>query len=294
MEPENHIDILFCPNRAQCNELLLVLAAQSIPARVRWGGRFWILSVPSDSVAVARHEVKAYTEESRRAVPARPVPTADGSPWPGVVVYAAVLTVMALISPDMGFGVDWLGAGRMDGGRMLAGEWWRPVTALTLHADAAHLLGNILFGGFFAYSVSRYFGAGFGWLTIIACGTLGNVANGLLAGQDHRSLGASTAVFAALGLLSGYLWRQGFPSGASRREQLAPVIAGIGLLAFTGTGGENTDIGAHLLGFVVGLGGGVVVGRLGLPNAGRSQNRAAFAAVGLVVAAWSSAVMLGS
>ena len=293
MEPENHIDILFCPDRRQCNELVLVLAAQAIPARVRWGGRFWILSVPSDSVAVARSEVEAYAEESRRAVPASPVPTVDGSPWPGIVLYTAFLTVMALIAPDMWFGVDWLGAGRMDGGRMLGGEWWRPVTALTLHADAAHLLGNILFGSFFAYSVVRYFGAGFGWLAIIACGTLGNVANGLLSGQDHRSLGASTAVFAALGLLSGYLWRRGFPSGASRRQQLAPVIAGIGLLAFTGTGGENTDIGAHLLGFVVGLGGGVAVGRLGLPRGDRSQTRAAFAAAGLIVVAWAAAVMLG-
>ena len=292
MEPENLVDILSCPDRQQCNELVLVLAAQSIPARVRWGGQFWILSVPSDSVAVARHEVRAYTEEARRAVPAPPVPSANGRPWPGIVAYAAFLTIMALMAPDMGFGVDWLGAGRMDGGRMLAGEWWRPVTALTLHADAAHLLGNILFGGFFAYSVIRYFGAGFGWLTIIVCGTLGNVANGFLAGPDHRSLGASTAVFAALGLLSGYLWRRGFPSGASRREQLAPVIAGIGLLAFTGTGGENTDIGAHLLGFVVGLAGGVVVGRLGLPMADRSQTRAALAAVGLVALAWFSAVLI--
>ena len=294
MEAENHVDILFCPDRQQCNELVLVLAAQAIPSRVRWGGRFWILSVPSDSVAVARHEVKAYSEESRRAVPASPVPTVDHSPWPGIILYAVFLTIMALISPDMSFGVDWLGAGRMDGGRMLSGELWRPVTALTLHADAAHLLGTILFGGFFAYSVTRYFGAGFGWLAIIVCGTLGNVANGFLSGQDHRSLGASTAVFAALGLLSGYLWRRGFPSSASRREQLAPVIAGIGLLAFTGTGGENTDIGAHLLGFIVGLGGGVVVGRLGLPDADRSQVRAAVAAVGLIVAAWAAAVLAGS
>ncbi|MGD8339877.1 MAG: rhomboid family intramembrane serine protease [Gammaproteobacteria bacterium] len=294
MEIENQVDILFCPDRVQCNDLVLVLAAQSIPAQVRWGGRFWILSVPSDSVAVARAEIKAFTEESRRAVPTRPPVAADGRPWPGIIVYAVVLVLMALISPEMGFGVDWLAAGRMDGGRMLAGEWWRPVTALTLHADAAHLLGNLLFGGFFAYSVCRYFGGGFGWLTIVACGVLGNVANGFLAGQDHRSLGASTAVFAALGLLSGYLWRRGFPSNASRREQLAPVIAGIGLLAFTGTGGENTDIGAHLLGFVAGFGGGIVIARTGVPRADAAQLTSAFAAAGLIVAAWGSAVLLAA
>jgi membrane associated rhomboid family serine protease len=200
---------------------------------------------------------------------------------------------MALVSPDMGLGVDWLAAGRMDGARMLAGEWWRPVTALMLHADAAHLLGNLLFGSFFAYSVCRYFGGGFGWLAIVACGALGNVANGFLAGQDHRSLGASTAVFAALGLLSGYLWRRGFPSHASRREQLAPVIAGIGLLAFTGTGGENTDIGAHLLGFVAGFGGGIAVARTGVPTAHSAQLGAAAAAAGIVTVAWTLALTFG-
>jgi rhomboid protease GluP len=291
MDPENQVDILLCPDRERCNELALVLAAQSIPALIRWGGRSWIVSVPSDSVALARREVEAYVEESRRAVPARPAATANGRPWPGIFVYVAALMLMALVSPEMGFGVDWLAAGRMDAGRMLAGEWWRPVTALTLHADAAHLLGNLFFGSFFAYSVARYFGAGFGWLAIVVCGVLGNVVNGFVAGPDHRALGASTAVFAALGLLAAYLWRRGFPSTASHREMLAPVVAGIGLLAFTGTGGENTDIGAHLFGFVVGFGGGMVIARTGVPTAMAAQVACALAVTALMLAAWAAAVM---
>jgi rhomboid protease GluP len=199
MEPDSFTDVLISADLEECNELALVLTAQAIPSNVRWDARAWVLSVPTESVARARLEIEAYRVESRLSRSARPAVSAHGSPWPGIAVYAATLLLMGLMAPEMGLGVDWLALGGMDSGRMQAGEWWRPITALTLHADAAHLLGNLAFGGFFAYSVTRYLGAGFGWLAIVAAGGLGNVANGFLAGVDHRSIGASTAVFAAWG-----------------------------------------------------------------------------------------------
>ena len=291
MASDNLTDILFCPDRGECSELALVLSAQAIPSEVRCDGRFLVLSVPADSVARAGDELKAYVAETRRTGSSRPAAApVQGNPWPGITVYAAAIIVMALMAPEMHLGVDWLAAGRMDGGRMLAGEWWRPVTALTLHADAGHVLGNLFFGGIFAFSVSRYFGGGFGWLVIVLSGALGNVANGFLSGADHRSIGASTAVFAALGLLSAYLWRLGFPSDASRRERLAPVVAGIGLLAFTGTGGVDTDIGAHLLGFLVGFGAGLLIARTGVPVARYAQVVSAAVVSGAIVVAWVAAV----
>jgi rhomboid protease GluP len=284
---EEPTDILVCRERDQCNEFALVLAAQAIPSQVRWNGQDWVLSVTADSVARARLELEAYRFEAlARHRQAEPAATADGDPWPGILVFAGVLIVMSLIAPDMRFGVDWLAAGRMDGARLLDGEWWRAVTALTLHADAAHLIGNILFGSFFAFSVSRYLGSGFAWLMILLSAAFGNVANGLLMGADHRSIGASTAVFAALGLLSAYLWRRGFPGKASRRERMAPVVAGLGLLAFTGTGGVNTDLGAHLLGFVAGFGCGLIVAKFPVPRSSRAQQGLAVAAAGVVVLAW--------
>jgi len=290
MEHPELTDILFRPSRAECNELALVLAAQAIPSAVRWNGSAWVLSVPAKAINLARLELAAYSAESRSRASSHPAIAAVGRPWPGIAIYCAVLVLMALMAPALVFGVDWLVIGRMDGGRMLAGEWWRPVTALMLHADAAHLLGNLLFGGLFAFSVSRYLGGGFGWLVIVLSGTMGNVANGFLAGSDHRSIGASTAVFAALAVLSAYLWRRGFPSNVSRRERLTPVIAGIGLLAFTGTGGVNTDIGAHLLGFVVGFGAGLVIARIGVPTTRAAQGLSAVMVLALVFFAWAAAL----
>jgi membrane associated rhomboid family serine protease len=289
MHAEEPTDILYCPGQEEGNELALVLAAQQIPADVRWNGRHWVLSVPAGFVARAQAELEAYAAELKLKGPTRRAVWTGGKPWPGIAIYCAVLMLMALAAPAMVFGVDWLAAGRMDGGRMLAGEWWRPITALMLHADAPHLLGNLLFGSFFAYSVCVYFGAGFGWLAIISAGALGNLANGILAGPDHLSIGASTAVFGALGLLSAYLWRRGFPAHMSRRERFAPVIAGIGLLAFTGTGGVNTDIGAHLLGFLAGFGGGLVIARVGVPVRPRQQIVSAYLAAAIVIFAWTVA-----
>jgi membrane associated rhomboid family serine protease len=290
MHTQELTDILLCPGPEEGNELALVLAAQAIQAQVRWNGHDWVLSVPDDSVARARLELAAYATELKLKGPPRPPVWTGGKPWPGLAVYCAVLVLMALVAPAMSFGVDWLTAGRMDGARMQAGEWWRPVTALMLHADAPHLLGNLLFGGFFGYTVCLYFGAGFGWLAIVIAGALGNLANGYLAGPEHLSIGASTAVFAALGLLSAYLWRVGFPAAMSRRERFAPVIAGIGLLAFTGTGGVDTDIGAHLLGFVAGFGGGLIIAGVGVPTGRRAQQVSAAAAAAIVVLAWGAAI----
>ncbi len=294
MNPEALKDIVVSEVREECNELALVLAAQSIPVDVRWDGSIWRLSVPAVEETRARLEIEAYRTESRLSRASPPAAEAHGTAWPGVVAYALLITTIALLAPDMRFGVDWLAVGRMDGGGIRVGEWWRPITALFLHADAAHLIGNLVFGGFFAYSVARYFGGGLAWLAIVASAALANLVNGMLQGADHRSIGASTAVFAALGLLSAYLWRRGFPSAASRRERMAPVVAGLGLLAFTGTGGVNTDLGAHLLGFFSGFGCGLAFAITGVTKSPRLQAAAAVLTLAVLAAAWTAAVGSGA
>ena len=66
------------------------------------------------------------------------------------------------------------------------------------------------------------------------------------------SLGASTAVFAALGLVTA---KGRTPHHGHRwfREFYAALIAGVLLLALLGTGDAHTDILGHALGFATGL-----------------------------------------
>jgi hypothetical protein len=69
-------------------------------------------------------------------------------------------------------------------------------------------------------------------------------------------------VFAALGLLAAYLWTGKQLIRDSWARRWAPVVGAVVLLAWLGTGGERTDIVAHLTGFLAGFAMGAVLGRV--------------------------------
>ena len=127
-----------------------------------------------------------------------------------------------------------------------------------------HLIGNLLSGLFFGTLVARSVGPWRGWALILACGTIGNLLTSLLTWpESFVSIGASTAVFGALGILSGI----GFVAMLRQRARLpwariaAPVLAGIVLLGWLGGGSEtgNTDVLGHVFGFASGLAAGILV-----------------------------------
>src|SRR5690606_17948410 len=194
--------------------------------------------------------------------------------------------LVATFARQYALGVEWLAAGGLVAGQVLSGEWWRSVTALTLHVDTGHLASNLGFGGLFGYFIGRSFGPGVRWFAILASGTLGNLLNAVIQSPAHRSIGASTAVFGALGLLTAHAWRRGVAQ-TSWRARVAPLAAGIGLLAFTGTGGENTDIFAHLTCFIGGFGIGVGFERTKIPKTLAVQAGFGAAAFACLACAWA-------
>jgi membrane associated rhomboid family serine protease len=274
---------------ARVNELALVLTARGVPFQRQPARGGWELWVPLADAPAAATELTLYRHENAREVGARPLEEV-GAGRPGVVWYTAtLLAVFFALHTDL-FNKDWLTAGRLDAS-LLGGDWWRAFTALTLHVELDHLLGNLAFGAFFGYFVGRYLGAGVGWLAVLLAAGGANALNAWVQSPAHRSIGASTAVFAALGLLVAYTWRRGFLRDTPWRARIGPIVAGLGLLAFTGTSGANTDLGAHLFGFVAGIGLGVVLARFA--SVARLQNvqvqRACGAvAVLLLVAAWAA------
>lgn len=289
--PESWVIVGSSAEQRGCAELALVLDARGILSRQDRHGAEWLLSVRAEDAELATQELSAYRRENSRAAAALPPPAAVGTGGFGVVSFAAVLVIVAVWVRRFAFGIDWLAVGGMDSGRMLAGQWWRALTALTLHVDVDHLLANVAFGALFTYFVGRYLGGGVGWLAILAAGTLGNASSAWFAGPDHRSIGASTAVFGALGLLTAYTLRRGFPRGTSLRGRIAPLIAGLGLLGYTGTGGPNTDIGAHLMGFVMGFALGLGVAGWAISGAARVQLTAGGVAWLLVAGAWAWGIL---
>ncbi len=57
------------------------------------------------------------------------------------------------------------------------GEFYRPFTALFLHADLEHLMGNAVFGLVFGVFVAHSFGPFRGWALILLSAYLGNSLN---------------------------------------------------------------------------------------------------------------------
>ena len=285
-ESEQWISVFSAKELGQAREIALVLEARDVPGRLERHGPQWMVFVPLRHLDAARWEVSAWKHENARPAGGERPLEALGSGWPGVAAWILALLGVAYFSTRQLLGANWYLLGSADAAAIVDGELWRTLTALTLHADAVHLIGNLVFGSFFGYYAGRYLGDGFGWLLVVLGGMLGNLANAWVQSPLHRSVGASTAVFAALGLLAAYRWRHGFDPNTPWRVRLAPLYAAIALLAFTGTSGETTDLGAHLFGFLAGL-------LLGLTATGFArrirpggQRALACACIGACVGAW--------
>jgi membrane associated rhomboid family serine protease len=126
-------------------------------------------------------------------------------------------------------------------------------------------------------------------------GALGNLLNAWLHDPDHRSVGASTAVFAALGTLVAYTWRRRHQLRHGKFRRFAPILAGAFLLASMGMsspreelGVSTTDYGAHATGFIAGALFGAILGTWQVTAALSRKQQSLLAAFALasIAAAW--------
>ena len=271
-----------------CDERALVVLAAGIAAAMRLDFGVYSLLVPAADAERALLELHRYSMENRRPAPPPASPPLHRGAAASAIVYAVILFACAAASSHAVLGYDWAGSGVLDGARVRAGEFWRADTALTLHADLAHLLANIGFGALFGGLAARVYGPGVGWLLTLCAAIVANLVNGLTMADGRTSLGASTAVFAALGALAVHRW----PARADRvRPILAggPVIAALVLLALLGTGDARTDIAAHALGIVFGAALALPLRRWPAPRRALPQALAGAGAIALVAAGWAAA-----
>jgi membrane associated rhomboid family serine protease len=233
------------------------LAAAGFDYRPVWTDGQWVIRVRPGAAQAAWDEITAY-EEVNRGWPPVPADSGAGDAH-GVATYAAlracgVIVVLYLWFGPYHEGLVLLRHAAADAARMVEGEWWRAVTALTLHSGVVHLLGNVaaLFG--FGHFVCRTYGGGVGLSLILAGGVCGNLAVAYVFPSPGVSIGASTACFSALGILAAHRMVAGPGHGAggmAGRRRWLPLGAGLALLAYFGAG-PRTDLAAHALGFVAG------------------------------------------
>jgi rhomboid protease GluP len=250
--------------RADAEQHALVLAAVGIGCRLVPRNGDVGLSVAHPDAARARQELALYARENQRRGRSSSPVRALFEGLDGALAYCAVLLFLHGASRRQTFSQDWWSAGTAQAGLIADGEWWRTFTALGLHADLGHLASNLAFGSLLGLLLAQLLGAGLAWLAILLAGAMGNALNALLHPAAHTAIGASTAVFAALGILAALTWKHRAPLWRHGLRRWLPLAAGAMLLVYLGVGGERTDIGGHFAGFAMG-----VVSGLGLAYAGQ-------------------------
>ena len=218
-----------------------------------------LLITPSDSAEAARYHLEQYFEENANWPETPQSLQIERQPGtPPTILLIGMMALFFIITGPWDDASPWFMTGALDSQAVLHnGEWWRLVTALTLHADQVHLLGNCIIGGFLVHLLCKTVGSGMGWFLLITCGALGNYLNIVARDTVHYSVGFSTSIFAAIGIFSGLQILAGRKN--LLRNLVIPLGAGVGLLALLGVEGERTDLGAHFFGFICGLGMGITI-----------------------------------
>jgi membrane associated rhomboid family serine protease len=268
---------------------LLSLGMHPLLTRVQGG---FAVAVPLDEAARAHSELQATEVEEAEARRDRSAAMAlDEAPATPHAVAGAVALMVALmafhaVTGPSRPGAGWFTAGTADAGRMLHGEWWRALTALTLHADLAHVVSNAGIGAIVVAAVMRAVGVGWGLALVVAAGVAGNLANAWIYQGQHLSIGFSTAVFGAIGILGGLAAMRARRRALGRRTAWIGLGTALALLGVLGTSPE-TDVLGHLLGGLAGVALGLVTGwSQWRPRSWAGQTLMGLAVLAMVVGAW--------
>jgi membrane associated rhomboid family serine protease len=206
---------------------------------------------------------------------------------------AALLAMFLVTGPgEAAARAQWFAAGSAKASAILHGQWWRVLTALTLHEDVMHLVGNVIACLLFVSAVGRWLGLGMGATLIVTSAALANALTALVHRRDADfvSLGASTATFAALGVVVGLQLVRRWRHDVRRRYAWLPLGAGLALFAMTGTG-EHTDRWAHFFGLAVGAAAGTAFAATGRRAPGRLMQALLMVGVSaLLIGAWRLAL----
>ena len=226
----------------------LVLLSQGIVHRFLRSeeGPFEIFVVP-EVEARAREQLELYSKENPPKEENPPLPLSLSIQPAWVLLVPVVCTLL-----DFGNFVERMHyAGLSDASKILRGEWWRTITALTLHGDARHIASNLLSGyivlNLMSYRIPLARMAPF----LAVASAVANFFVALTVQSDYRALGFSTFVFATIGALAVIEFRLMPKETHGMLRRFAPLCGAASLAVFLGLG-ENADILGHAYGFIAG------------------------------------------
>jgi rhomboid protease GluP len=133
-----------------------------------------------------------------------------------------------------------------------AGQVWRLLTPILLHASIPHILFNMYALYIIGIGLERYFGHGRYLLLYVLGGFTGNVLSFLLS--SGYSVGASTAIFGLIGAQGVFLYQNRKLLGAQFGRAIGNVIFIVVVnLVFDFVPGSGIDYWGHIGGLLGGL-----------------------------------------
>ncbi|MCD6138560.1 MAG: rhomboid family intramembrane serine protease [Deltaproteobacteria bacterium] len=234
------------------NEYELVLRSSGIAYDVNKGAYGWNILVGSADYERALNTIEKYLRENPVTGEDRQIPPLHyQKTFSGLVVCVMLVLfymLMAMGTDNQAF-MSTYGSSAFN---ILHGELYRTVTSLMVHANVVHLACNVVGIAVFGTAVCSITGAGVGWFLILITGIVGNLMNAFLYQKNHISIGSSTAIFGAIGILAGYQFLRKTRQPEMRIKAWIPLAGGLALLAILGSG-KYSDLTAHLFGFVSGI-----------------------------------------
>lgn len=246
-------------NRKKAELILVILASQSIKASLEKDstGKCMIFVSPHDLpnalYHLAQYNIENQLKENKTLEPVLPA-----SPFfsPAALVIMVLVSLIHMVSINAGTHEASLFRFGISPYFLSQGDTYRAITALFFHADTAHLLGNLAGLLVFASPMIRLTGYGSGPFFLLCAAATGNLISNGLEQNAVLSIGASTAVMGAAGLLAA--WQVCSNPFVSMFKRLVPLAAGATLMAMFSQG-ERTDVSAHFFGFMSGIGVGFLV-----------------------------------
>ena len=269
----------------QADEWGLVLTARGIAFELEptEDGEIRLWTRPEDAERAAA-ELRAFDEENRPPPPAPAVPR-WGFSAVGLVVAWLLLAGFAVLSSESLFS---RGSARAE--RVLGGEPWRAVTALTLHADLPHVLGNAAMAAVMLSAAAWRIGPGVALAASLAAGIAGNVLTAWLYVARHDAVGASTATFGMLGVVTANALHDAYRYRVRPRAPWVLLGGSLALLGFLGSN-EGSDVLAHASGWACGVAFGLAaIAARPRPLGAGGQWALVAVCVGVIAGAWLLAV----
>lgn len=250
------IELLNNLSEEEANICILVLASAGIACHVsREDELRWTILVWQNDYEKALSEIRTYYLESdfggkESTDAAESWYDNSGGLWPALVIL--ICHIAMIRNGGIGGYIEKFG---LSADAVCHGELYRVVTALMIHSGSVHLIGNLAGIVIFVTPVCGIQGFGMGLLSVVLSGAFGNYFTALLYHSGHVSVGASTAVFGAVGILAAHQFFRKIRDASQRFRAWLPLGGGVCLLGLF-SAGAHTDIIAHLFGFAGGIASG--------------------------------------